>query len=183
MTGNAIVQVARYLDQGPHPACAVLGGRRGALYVRGVVRTAARGFRLPAARARLPHHHDRPHSGDGLCRAQRRQAVHRADRYAVRQRGEADGLGASRSAVVICRDRGQRGERIQADVIAADRDEFADPIWRCRTDTRIPRPAVRARGLSKPKIRTSSFRGASGASEPGISRFRVWSFGPSRNDG
>src|SRR5579872_1567436 len=27
-----------------------------------------------------------------------------------------------------------------------------------------------------------SFRGASEASEPGISRFRVWSFGPSRND-
>src|SRR5258707_5833684 len=29
----------------------------------------------------------------------------------------------------------------------------------------------------------SSFRGASETSEPGISRFRVWSFGPSRNDG
>src|SRR5579871_5020353 len=29
----------------------------------------------------------------------------------------------------------------------------------------------------------SSFRGASETSEPGISRFRVWSCGPSRNDG
>jgi len=27
----------------------------------------------------------------------------------------------------------------------------------------------------------ASFRGASGTSEPGISRFRVWSCGPSRN--
>ncbi len=29
---------------------------------------------------------------------------------------------------------------------------------------------------------STSFRGASETSEPGISRFRVWSFGPSRND-
>ncbi len=86
MTGNALVQVARNLDQGPRPARAVLGARRGAIFVRGIVRKAARRIRLPAARARLSHHHDRPHSGDGLCRAQRRQAVHRADRYAVRQR-------------------------------------------------------------------------------------------------
>jgi hypothetical protein len=31
-------------------------------------------------------------------------------------------------------------------------------------------------------LSASSFRGASKTSEPGISRFRVWSFGPSRND-
>ena len=43
MTGNAPVQAARYLDQGPHPARAVLGA------------TAWRGFRSPiSANSRLP---------------------------------------------------------------------------------------------------------------------------------
>ncbi len=38
---------------------------------------------LSAARARLSYHHDRSHSRHGSCAAQRRQAVHRADRHAV----------------------------------------------------------------------------------------------------
>ena len=36
-----------------------------------------------AARARLSYHHDRSHSGDGLRRPQRRQALHHADRHAL----------------------------------------------------------------------------------------------------
>ncbi len=83
MTGNAPVQAARYFDQGPGPACAVFGAWRGAVFLRGYLRKAARGVRLSAARARLSHHHDRPHSGDGLSRAQRRQALHHADRHAL----------------------------------------------------------------------------------------------------
>ena len=77
------VQAARHFDQGPHPACAVLGARRGAVFVRRYLREAAGGVGLSAARARLSHHPDRPHSGDGLRRAQRRQALHRADRHAL----------------------------------------------------------------------------------------------------
>ena len=77
------LQAARHLDQGPRAACAVFGARRGAVFVRRSVRKAARGFGLSAARARLSHHPGRPYSGDGLRRAQRRQALHRADRYAL----------------------------------------------------------------------------------------------------
>ncbi len=83
MTGKAPMQAARYLDQGPCPARAVLGGWRRAIFVRGDLRKAACRIGLSAARARLSHPPDRPHSGDGLRRAQRRQAVHRVDRYAV----------------------------------------------------------------------------------------------------
>jgi hypothetical protein len=45
-------------------------------------------------------------------------------------------------------------------------------LWRCRWK------AIASWWISK----LPSFRGAREASEPGISRFRVWSFGPSRND-
>ena len=44
MTGNALVQAARHLDQGPHPARAVLGAWRGAIFVRGY-----------CAKSRSPH--------------------------------------------------------------------------------------------------------------------------------
>ena len=77
------MQGARYFDQGPHPARALLGGRRGAVFIRRSVREAARRVRLSPARARLSHRHDRPHSADGLLRAQRRQAIHRPDRHAL----------------------------------------------------------------------------------------------------
>ena len=66
MTGNAACKPARYFDQGPHPARAVFGARRRAVFVSGYLRKAARGIGLSAARARLSHHPDRPHSGDGL---------------------------------------------------------------------------------------------------------------------
>src|SRR5882724_7269663 len=36
--------------------------------------------------------------------------------------------------------------------------------------------------LQRAATKKTSFRGTSETSEPGISRFRVWSFGPSRND-
>ena len=45
------LQAARHLDQGPHAACAVLGARRGAVFVCGYLREAAGGVRLSAARA------------------------------------------------------------------------------------------------------------------------------------
>ena len=77
------VQAARHRDQGPGAARALFGARRRAILVCRYLRTAARGVRLSAAGARLSHHPDRPHSGDGLCRAQRRQALHLADRHAL----------------------------------------------------------------------------------------------------
>ncbi|MGY4599528.1 putative ATPase [Bradyrhizobium sp. GM22.5] len=77
------MQVARYFDQGPHPARAVLGPRRGALHVRRSLRQAARGIRLSQAGARLSHHPGRPYSSDGFLPAQRRQAFHYVDRHAV----------------------------------------------------------------------------------------------------
>ena len=63
-------QAARHLDQGPHPAraaCSAQGVAR--FHLRRSVREAAGGVRLPAARARLSHHHDRPRAGDGLRRS------------------------------------------------------------------------------------------------------------------
>ena len=45
------LQAARYLDQGPDPARAVLGAWRGAIFVRRDLRKAARRVRLSAARA------------------------------------------------------------------------------------------------------------------------------------
>src|SRR5579872_2522516 len=42
-------------------------------------------------------------------------------------------------------------------------------------------PSLRAK-RSNPSFFRVVIRGASETSEPGISRFRVWSFGPSRND-
>ena len=83
MTGKRAVQAARHRHQGPQAACAVLGAWRGALFLCRHLREAARRKRLSAARARLPHHFDRPHSGHGLRRAQRRQALHLADRHAL----------------------------------------------------------------------------------------------------
>ena len=77
------LQAARHFDQGPRPARAVLGAWRGAIFVRRYLRKAARRIGLPAAGARLSHHPDRPHSGHGLCRAQRRQALHHPDRHAL----------------------------------------------------------------------------------------------------
>src|SRR6266567_4362328 len=44
------------------------------------------------------------------------------------------------------------------------------------------RAACAIHGLAKPGVELLSLRGASETSEPGTSRFRVWSFGPSRND-
>ena len=61
------------------------------------LRAAARRERLSAHRARIPHAHPRRHSGDGLSAAQRGQALHRADRHALRQRREARGVGRSAS--------------------------------------------------------------------------------------
>ena len=59
--------------------------------------------RLSAHRARIPHADHRPHSGDGLRPAQRRQALHHPDRHAVRPRGEAGGLGRGRAGCALCR--------------------------------------------------------------------------------
>src|SRR3984957_2668972 len=113
---------AGYFAQGPNPACAVLGAWRGAVWLRRYLRAAARCIRLPQACPRLSPPHDRSHSGDGLSRAERRQTLHHLDRYAVRQWREADGLGRGRSVVALRRLGRRRGERIQADVVAVDRD-------------------------------------------------------------
>ena len=60
------------------------------------------------------------------------------------------------------------------------RHQIADGTEPC-SDSRRPRAGDEPRWRAiQPR---PSFRGASEASEPGISRFRVWSFGPSRNDG
>ena len=48
-------------------------------------------------RARIPHAHHRPHSGDGLRPPQRGQALHHPDRHALRPRREADRVGRSRA--------------------------------------------------------------------------------------
>ncbi len=83
MTGNAPCKPRDIAIKGRDPARAVFRARRCAVFVRRHLRAAARGIRLPAAGARLSHHPDRPHSGHGLRRAQRRQAVHLADRHAL----------------------------------------------------------------------------------------------------
>ena len=77
------VQAARHHDQGPHSARALFGAWRRAVFLCRYLRKAAGRIRLSAAGARLSHHPDRPHSGHGLSRAQRRQAFHLADRYAL----------------------------------------------------------------------------------------------------
>ena len=65
------------------------------------------------------------HSGHGLRPPQRGQALHHPDRYALRPRGEAAGLGASAAGRALSRDRRLRGERIQAHRLAPDRDALA----------------------------------------------------------
>ena len=89
---------ARHLDQGPQAARSAAGGRGGAVSFQGAMRdsrSAASDY------LRLAHDYpyvvDRPHSGDGLRQPQRRQALHHADRYALRQCREARGLGRRRS--------------------------------------------------------------------------------------
>src|SRR5258708_35536511 len=58
-----------------------------------------------------------------------------------------------------------------------------------QSDRSVQAAGLRARGEGIFQARgqlariVASFRGAKETSEPGISRFRVWSFGPSRNDG
>ena len=83
MTGNAPCKPRDIAIKGRmlHVPCSAHGVAR--FSFRGHLREAAGGFRLSAARARLSHHPDRPHSGDGLRRAQRRQALHHADRHAL----------------------------------------------------------------------------------------------------
>ena len=76
------LQGARHRNQGPHPARALFIAWRRPVFICRSLREAARRFGLSAAGARLPHHPGRSHSGDGLCRAQCRQAVHLADRHA-----------------------------------------------------------------------------------------------------
>ncbi len=55
----------------------------GAVLLPRPLRAATGGGRLSAHRPRIPHHHHRPHSGDGLRGAQRRQALHHPDRHAL----------------------------------------------------------------------------------------------------
>jgi cell division protein ZapE len=74
---------ARYRNQGPHPAGALFVARRRPLYLCRTLRAAAGCVGLSSAGARLSHHPRRPHSCHGLRRAQRRQAFHLADRYAL----------------------------------------------------------------------------------------------------
>ena len=62
--------------QGPHGACAARRHGRGAFHLPRSVRAAACRGRLSADRARISHHHSRPHSGDDVRDAQRRQALH-----------------------------------------------------------------------------------------------------------
>ncbi len=56
-------------------------------------------------------HRARPHPGDGFRSAQRGQALHHPDRHALRQRGEARGLGRRRARRALPRRRGLRGAR------------------------------------------------------------------------
>ncbi|MEY9209931.1 putative ATPase [Bradyrhizobium elkanii] len=83
MTGNAPCKARLIPIKGRILKRALLGARRRALQLHGHLREAAGRVRLSQARARLPHDPDRPHSGDGLRRAQCRQALHLADRHAL----------------------------------------------------------------------------------------------------
>ena len=83
MTGNAPCKPRDIAIKGRTLARAVLRAWRGALRLCRSLRGAACGKRLLAAGARLSHHPGRPHSGHGLSRAQRRQALHLADRHAL----------------------------------------------------------------------------------------------------
>ena len=97
LVGSASGSAAGAVGQGPQAARAARGDGRGAVLLPRSVRAAAGGGRLPAHRARISHADRRPHSGDGLRPAQRRQALHHPDRHAVRPRGEAHRLGGGRA--------------------------------------------------------------------------------------
>ena len=61
--------------EGPRRAGAAGGDGRGAVFVPRSVRAAAGGRRLSQDRARIPHHHPRPYSGDGLSRSATRPSA------------------------------------------------------------------------------------------------------------
>ena len=83
LTGGRQRPAARPPGQGPQAARAARHNGRRALHVSRSLRAAARRGRLSAHRPRIPHRHHRPCAGDGLCDAQRGQALHRADRHAL----------------------------------------------------------------------------------------------------
>ena len=56
---------------------------------------------LSAHRARIPHHHGRPHPGDELRQPQCGQALHHPDRHALRPRREIHRLGGSRARCAL----------------------------------------------------------------------------------
>ena len=182
MTGNATLQPARYFDQGPHPACAVLGGWRGAVSLH-------RLCEQPLAASdylRLAHDYhtlmiDRIPVMDYPERNAAKRFITLIDTLydnAVKLMASAEAEPQS----LYLAPGGPRGQRIQTDLLAADRDGLAILSGACRMATRTPPPADRPRGWSRLELQRHSgrvedanpeFNCRSGPSDhPGMTRAR-----------